>query len=214
MLECLAGGPVGDPVLLVLAELLDPLEEQDDPAQAGGQPRRRAGGRRDWERCGRDELQQLQALEDPLRLGALAVVPVELVLKALPGGPLHDRLNPVAARACRHRCDRISPPSPRGREADAARVARLNEAPVARLERASWDGDPRANRGLPSRQLHGYLAGRRAGPSRRRSRSGPRPGRSDSCGHTSETRHVRRMLTRNQRRRGWTCGWTSANSMG
>src|ERR671913_281952 len=81
MLEPLAGRAVGCPVLLVLLELLKPLEHDDQRATTAHQPYRRLDSRRHRDRGGDDDLPDLEQLEPALVVPTLGVVPGDLVLE-------------------------------------------------------------------------------------------------------------------------------------
>src|SRR5918994_7844880 len=68
MLEPLAGRAIGCPVLLVLLELLEPLEHDDQRAATAHQPYRRLGSRRHRDRGGDDDMPDLEQLEPALAI--------------------------------------------------------------------------------------------------------------------------------------------------
>ena len=81
MLEPLAGGSVGGPVLLVLLELLQALHHHDQSAAASHQPHGRGGRGGHRDRRGDDDLAHLELLEPVLVLLAVGVVPGDLFLE-------------------------------------------------------------------------------------------------------------------------------------
>jgi len=92
MLEPLAGRAIGCPVLLVLLELLEPLEHDDQRAATAHQPYRRLGSRRHRDRGGDDDLPDLEQLEPALIVPTLGVVPGDLASsRACAGEPCRKK---------------------------------------------------------------------------------------------------------------------------
>jgi len=90
MLECFGRGPIGDPLLLELVEVLCALKDDDDCSQTTGDP--------DWtaEPCdhrqsrSNHKLKKFQLLEPSLILLTLVAIPANLGLQPLPGRVLLD----------------------------------------------------------------------------------------------------------------------------
>src|SRR5215210_1746872 len=87
MLERLRIRAIERPVLLVLVQLLKPLDDDNECPQRGGDRGVRAERRGNRDYRGGDQLDAFEHLEPPLILAALGVVPSNLILE-----PLHGRV--------------------------------------------------------------------------------------------------------------------------
>ena len=91
MLQGLGRGTVGSPVLLLLVELLEALENDHRRPESRRDGRMEIECRHGWDRRSGNQLSRLHALEGSLVRDALAVVPLDLVLEALHGGVIVHR---------------------------------------------------------------------------------------------------------------------------
>lgn len=84
MLQSLGRGSVGNPVLLVLIQVLDAFQDNDHGRQAAGYPDGAVHRGHHRQRGGDRDLQELEPFIKPLVVAALDVVPADLVLQPVP----------------------------------------------------------------------------------------------------------------------------------